>query len=260
MGSHKISRMVAACCAIAAFGVVSRADAVARFGTYCQADFQNSWQNSLPYGWDVCAGFNDELDDTDTKVFYYNTHGAKSWYEQANDQQLVEQVNLFFSSTHGGISATSGQIYMWDQNQTAETSLMRLGDEGYGTAIMANYSCHLLDRTNNGLWTRWAGVFMGGLKYATGSHDTIWFSYYTSEVGEDFADNLQSSQTIKSAWLDGISDWYYDQDIAVASFGNTEADCANRRDNMKWQNYISGFPVIRDSQVQWWCQTQWTDY
>jgi hypothetical protein len=252
--------LAALCCAGFSLVGAKEAGAVARFGTYCQQDFQSNWQNNLGVAWDLCAWFNDELDDTDTKVFYWNTHGAKPYYEQSLDQVYVEQVNLFFSVTHGGISASSGQIYMWDQNQTAETSLMRLGDEGWGTAIMSNYSCHLLYRGDNNLWTRWNAAFKGGLKYATGSHDIIWFGTTTNEVGEDYADNLQSSQAIKFAWRDGLSDWNVDQDIAVASFGSTEADCANRRDTMKWQNYVSGYPVIRDGQVQWWCQTQWTDY
>jgi hypothetical protein len=259
MGRRKHLHLVALCSALAVAGIVSRAKAGV-FGTYCQADYQNSWQPSLPYGYDVCSGFNDTLDDLDTKLFYFNTQGAKPYYEQANDQDLVERVSLFFSSTHGAVDATTGHIYMWDYGQTAQTAQMRLGDEALGTRIMANYSCHLLDASNGAFWTRWAGVAKGGLKYVTGSHDTIWFSWFTSEVGADFAYNIQHSQAIKYAWRDGIADWYYDQDIAVASFGSGSTDCTNRLNNMTWQNFDTNFPIIRDSQVYWWCQSQWTDY
>src|SRR6266567_488403 len=55
--------------------VTTKTYAAARFGTRCQSDYQNSWQESLPYQWKRCAGFNNELDDTDTKVFYFNLQG-----------------------------------------------------------------------------------------------------------------------------------------------------------------------------------------
>src|SRR5690554_3589528 len=74
----------------------------ARFGTGCQADYQNNWQNELPNVWKRCGWFNNELDDTDTKVFYYNLHNAKWWWETGGDQITLDNVNLFYASTHGG--------------------------------------------------------------------------------------------------------------------------------------------------------------
>ena len=53
------------------------ATAAARSGAGCQSDFQNNWQTTLPEVWNRCGWFNNELDDTDTKVFYYNLHGAR---------------------------------------------------------------------------------------------------------------------------------------------------------------------------------------
>jgi len=41
----------------------------ARFGTRCQKEFQGGWLETLPEMWNRCARFNNELDDTDTKVF-----------------------------------------------------------------------------------------------------------------------------------------------------------------------------------------------
>ena len=39
--------------------VTTSSQAVARFGTRCQRDFQNGWQVTLDYQWDRCNGFND---------------------------------------------------------------------------------------------------------------------------------------------------------------------------------------------------------
>src|SRR5258706_4654297 len=68
--------------------------AVARFGTECQADYQNNWQVNLENSWKRCSWFNDELDDTDTKVFYYNLDGAKPFFETPSDQLELDNVHL----------------------------------------------------------------------------------------------------------------------------------------------------------------------
>lgn len=112
---------------------------------------------------------------------------------------------------------------------------------------------------NDGLiWNRWAYTFSGGLRYVAGSHDKVYSGYTLDDVGADFADELQGSATIKYAWRDGASDWYQDQDLAVMSFGDSSTDACARKDNMKWQNYNSGFP--RRNNPTNWCRSHWTDY
>ena len=68
-------RYLLAAIAVVAFTAVTAS--AARFGTMCQENYQNGWQHTLPYVWERCAYFNNELDDTDTKVFYYSLVGAK---------------------------------------------------------------------------------------------------------------------------------------------------------------------------------------
>ena len=233
--------------------------ATARFGTGCQKEYQNGWLATLDYNWDRCGWFNNELDDTDTKVFYYNLHGAKWWWEQGGDQLTLDNVNLFYALTHGGAWADRSVWAMWDQNQLAESINMRLGDESYGLSILATYSCETLKFSDDKMWTRMGPIFRGGLRIAVGSHDKLYDSYTTDEVGEDFADNLQGSNTIKWSWKDAVSDWSADQDATVMATGTNRADCENRRDNMKWQNYSSGYPRLRDGQIGWYCYWYWNN-
>src|SRR5256885_1856001 len=108
------------------------AHAVARFGTECQADYQNNWQVNLEHSWKRCSWFNDELDDTDTKVFYYNLDGAKPFFETPSDQLELDNVHLAYVNTHGGGWSTKSVWAMWNQNVLAESTSMRLGDESYG--------------------------------------------------------------------------------------------------------------------------------
>jgi hypothetical protein len=236
----------------------SAALGAARFGTGCQRDFQNSWQVQLDYVWNRCGWFNDELDDTDSKIFYYNLHGAKWWWETGGDQLTLDNVNLFYASTHGGGWATKSVWAMWDQNQLADSLNMRLGDEASGLSIFATYSCETLKFSDGKLWTRMGPIFRGGLRFAAGSHDKLYDGVTTDETGEDFADNLQKGYTIKSAWKDGNSDWWADQDAAVMATGTNQANCENRRDTMKWQNYTS-YPRLRDNQIGWYCYWYWNN-
>lgn len=243
------------------------ASATARFGTYCTEGFEGGWRDTLPESWNRCAWFNNELDDTDTKVFYFDLSN-KEYYLEANgdhqaDNKSADDVDLLFINTHGGAwtSPMTSTLAMWNQNTRAYTTDMRLGDSatwGGGLAILATYACETLKNSDGNLWNRLAPMFRGGLKIALGSHDTLYSSSYTNECGEDFADNMQGSQTLKSAWSDALSDWWEDQDVAVTATGTNSTDCASRRDNMKWQNY-GGYGFLRDNSIGYVCWATWND-
>lgn len=232
----------------------------ARFGTACQESFENNWQTKGTHVWERCSGFNNELDDTDTKVFYYNLHNADWWWHTDGDQGTLDNVSLFYANTHGGITTTGNNSFwtMWDEDMNVWSSSMRLGDESYGTSIFSTYACNTLKFDDGKLWTRMGSIFRGGLRYATGSHDKVYGGYTTDEVGEDYADNLQKGRTIRYAWKDANSDWATNQDLAVMATGASATDCASRRDNMKWQNFGS-YPRLRDGQAAWSCYTYWNN-
>lgn len=234
------------------------AHAVARFGTECQADYQNNWRTELSHSWKRCSWFNDELDDTDTKIFYFDLHGAKPFFETGSDQLELDNVHLVYVNTHGGGWSDKSVWTMWNENTRAESTSMRLGDEATGTHIFSTYACETLKYDDNKMWTRMGSIFRGGLKYATGSHDKVYDSLTTDEVGEDYADALQDGDTIRYAWKDSNSDWNTDQDITVMATGNSASNCESRRNNMKWQNF-GGYARLRDNSITHYCRTSWNN-
>ena len=235
---------------------INQASAAARFGTLCQKEFQNGWRDTLDEAWNRCGWFVDELNDTDTQVFYWNLHGKKSLIETPNDQALAETVNLLYMNTHGGAWSDTATYTMWDQNQRAFTKDMWLGNESFGLSMLSTYSCETL-KDDGKLPTRWVNTMSGGLRYVSGSFDTVYDGVTTNEQGEDYADELQSSNTFKYAWKDSVSDAYSDEDAAVMATGANESDCFSRLKNMKWQNYPS-FGRLTGSSIGWFCRTFWS--
>ena len=245
------------------FAVVE-SEAVARFGTRCQADYQNNWRNELPYMWDRCGWFVDELDATDTSVFYFNLHGSRSKYSTCDGCSTgVDAVHLMYTGTHGGAEDdTDARLAMWDEDIRARsnTDSWRFGDEATGASFFAQYACETMTAADSSgqMKDRWRGAFRGGLRMAMGSHDKLWDSITTNECGEDFADDLQDGKKVKWAWFDGNGDWWEDQDVKILATGTGSTDaaaqssCQSRRDTMKWQNFGS-FGRIRDNALDWWC-------
>jgi len=248
-------RYLLAAIAVVAFTAVTAS--AARFGTMCQENYQNGWQHTLPYVWERCAYFNNELDDTDTKVFYYSLVGAKPTWENTSDQYYLDNVDLFYGSTHGGAWSTASVWAMYDQNQLAYSSSMRLGDEANRLSIFSTYSCETLKFNDGKLWLRMGPIFRGGLRYATGSYDTFWDGLTTDETGEDYADNLQAGYSIKYSWSDGNSDWWVDNDIAVMATGTNSTNCFSRLDGMTWRNFTA-YPRLMDAQIGYYCYRYWS--
>jgi len=166
-------------------GRIEQAVVGARFGTMCQKDFQNGWQTSISEAWNHCGWFNNQLDNTDQKIFYYNLVGGKAQWENGGDQGALDNVNLFYNNTHGGATTTDAVWAMWDVGTRAVSSSMRLGDEAFGLSIFATYSCLTMKHSDAAFWTRWDDIFRGGLRIAVGSHDTVFNGTTTNETGEN---------------------------------------------------------------------------
>ncbi len=228
----------------------------ARFGTWAQQDFEDNWQTELTYNWTIASKFNDELDATDQKVFYKNLHDEAKYFTDANDQVYLEDVNLIWISTHGGISNSAARMFMWDEDLRAYSDDLYLGNEGYGLSFFSAYSCNLLADTDH-LWDRWSRAFKGGMRMLLGSHGLIYFGYNTRKVGEKFADSLQSSKDAHDAWYDGLhKSLNIDNDAAVVVMGDGEDDCYDRMEGIKWQNYTD-YPRRRDGDVNHWLRYRW---
>lgn len=232
------------------------ASAAAWFAVECTQGYQHNWEKTLPYSWARCNGFRHELDDTDQQYYAYNLDGARDRWEDAADQWFVDDVDLVYANTHGGADAVESYWSMWNQDTWAETPYMRLGDESWQLSVLATYSCKTLKINDDLAWQRMGAVFSGGLRFALGSHHTVWAGWTTDEVGEDFADNLQKKKSFRYSWKDGNSDWDVAQDITIMTTGTSVANCQARRAGMTWQNFPS-YPRLRDWQIQRICWDHW---
>ncbi|MFP6663906.1 MAG: DUF6345 domain-containing protein [Deltaproteobacteria bacterium] len=229
--------------------------AAAQFGTRCQEAFEDGWQDTQPWAWETCSRFNSELDDTDTKDFYYNLKFPHCGFDSCDDQGSaggVDSVDLFYVHTHGGVSGDNAILAMWDDGDMSWSSNWRFGDDDDEVAIFSQYACETLSKTGGGLWTRLGPAFRGGLYVATGSYDKIYSSITTDEVGEDYADGLQKRKSVKNAWFDGNSDWWTDQDLRVMATGVSSRNCRNRRNRIKWHN-VFDYTRRRDSSITHYC-------
>jgi len=226
-------------------------NALAPFGTGCQADFQNNWQATLPHVWTLCSGFNSRFSAVADFKWYYNLHGGKGWWEQPSGySNNVDTVNFFFGSCHGGAWNGTAAYGMWDQNSVANTSSMRLGNN---LDVFSTYACKTL-QTDNQIVARWFPVMAGGLRYVTGSHNFVYDSWFTQDNAQSFANNMAHAHTIRSSWLDGLWNLVVKNDAAVMTVGTNSGDCFNRLANMTAQNRL-GFPRWRDGQIHYMCWT-----
>jgi Family of unknown function (DUF6345) len=81
--------------------------------------------------------------------------------------------------------------------------------------IMA-YSCKTVDRNNvPGIWNIFAGMHI-----YCGAWEDMWDGWTTDECGEDVADNLTDGDTVSESWIDGVSDWYFDNHPITVCVGN----------------------------------------
>ncbi|MDJ0767019.1 MAG: DUF6345 domain-containing protein [Myxococcota bacterium] len=227
-----------------------------KFGTYCQQSYEDNWQGTIDDAWERCSRFNDELAQTDVKVFYRNLHSARDEFETDNDDDGLERVSLAFVHTHGTYTSQNAEWTMWDKNVSARSTSMKLGNEDVKLSILASYACKTHYRADGNLWDRWSRIFKGGLRMSVGSHGYLWDGYTTDECGEDFADNIQGSMTIKNAWKSAVSDWKVDQDAMVFASGETTSQCRPRRDNMTWHNFPN-YSRITDGDVHSICWVYW---
>jgi hypothetical protein len=262
-----LDRLLRSGLVVSAFVAQGAAAQAGTFGTRCQGNFNGSWQQNLSYVYARCEGFNNELDDYDTKKFYFNLSGAVTGFS-GSDGSLsaggVDAVDLFYMSTHGGVDDVRFFYALKEQNQFAcsrfsnWTSLCvpgadwRYGDNSRTVKIFSQYTCATL-AIDDFAWDRWKQPFRGGLYLATGSHDKLYDGSTTDETGEDYADDLQDGKSVKWAWFDGNGDWNADQDVAIyASSSGSLSECQVRRDYMTWQNVIQ-FPRLRDGNMNRIC-------
>jgi hypothetical protein len=258
------TKLVSALALTGALVLAVSAAAASRFGTMGQQTFQNGWKDKIYYVWERCSRFNDELDGTDTKVFYTNLHDMVTHWHWDEDYILVEDVDLFFANTHGGVKPGWARWAMWNENRYAESRYMDLGKPPAGStspglSIFATHACKTHYSADGNLGDRWYPPFKGGLRMALGSHGTLYSWWINNEDAERFADYLQDGSTIKNAWRDGLRDWGPLQDISVLATGVNCDCCKARKAGMTWQNY-STYNRVRGTAIGCFCWTHYTNY
>jgi hypothetical protein len=221
------------------------------FGTRCQADYQNDWQanwNNYP----ACAGFNNKLDDTDSKRFYFNLHGALSVFQDANgsDASLAaggpDSVDLMLFNAHGGTDATRWLTSMWDQGALLFSDTVRMGDDGVGLSVFAMYSCNTMAVDTI---QRMRPMFRGGLRIAAGAHGLVWNGNHS--WGNNFASAMQADDDIKDSWLNAVEGADSRNNPAVWASGANRDDCYSRI-GATLAN-VKSKPRLRDNQVAYYC-------
>ncbi|MET0225700.1 MAG: DUF6345 domain-containing protein [Dokdonella sp.] len=229
-------------------------------GSRCQQDFQNNWQADAGLGnndmWARCSGFQSAAATTEVNAFYYNLHGAR-WALEDPDTcgwgcGNADSVDLFYMSTHGGITSTSAIWAMWDQGSFAYTQNMRLGATSRQNMVLASFACdtHWIDDST---WTRWYPVFAGGMVMTVGGHDLLYQG--NPQTGSDFANRMNNGETIGQSWLE--SAWYADNRNApaVIATGRNSTDCWNRQGVS--YNTLFPTPILRDSAIGYMCWSTW---
>jgi uncharacterized protein DUF6345 len=231
------------------------------FGTRCQRTYENGWLPTLDYQYDRCAGFNDRMDDNNTKLFYFqlNGGGGFTFSDGSVPAGGVDTVDIFYVATHGDVTNADARLALKPQNTFSLSSNWRFGDNSNQIAIFSQYVCATL-QIDSKAFGRWVNPFKGGLYLATGSHGVVYDGWPTDDTGEDYADNLTHGMTVKWAWFDGNWDGYADQDVAIyASSSGPLGECSLRRDFMTGQN-INSFPRFRDGSMNRICAAWITDF
>jgi len=241
------------------FAAASAANA-GEFGTRCQEAYQNNWQTKVSSLYEICGGFNAELDDTDTQDFYYDLGGSTCGFSTCDASTSlagVDTVDLFYTATHGGTTARNAYLTMFEEGSYEYSTDWRYGDDNDQVAIFSQYACTVMENHDDRIWDRWGPAFRGGVYVVTGSHDLVYSSTATEDVGRDYADGLQKSKSVRDAWFDGNADFHLDQDLAVMAVGSSSANCWNRVDQIRWQN-LTSFQRLRNIDMTHWCRSRIT--
>lgn len=129
---------------------------------------------------------------------------------------------------------------------------------------LAIYSCNTIDLTNfsqNG-YAQNENIFYG-LHLLLGSHDLMSIGPSTAAVGQNFANNLLSGQTVAAAWLNGVNSTGVDQHPAVLSaeqastWNNGAPDWPNT--TMDLDHYLGRGAQAPDIGHPYWIGLRWID-
>jgi hypothetical protein len=135
------SALIASTCVMA----VAVADA-GEFGTRCQRTFENGWLPTLDYQYDRCNGFDNRMDDNNSKLFRFSLNNAAGFNGSDGSTSAggVDTVDIFYVATHGGTSDTDARLALKPAQMFTLSPSWRFGDNSNQIAIFSQYVCETL--------------------------------------------------------------------------------------------------------------------
>jgi hypothetical protein len=210
-------------------------------GTRCQQDYENGWKDDVGNNdvWNRCNNFFDEVTDYQTPAFQYNLHSAVWAFEQPDTCGWpcgnANAVDFLYVNTHGGSNSADSYWTMWDQGSYVDSAHMRLGDTGRENMVLSMFTCNS-HTTDAYTWTRWHGVFAGGMFVTTGGHGLLYSG--NDQSGTEYADRLNNGEPIVQSWNE--STWYADNRNTPTGIvtGANSTDCSNRMNGFSFNNFF----------------------
>jgi hypothetical protein len=217
-----------------------------RVGVEWVNDFHNDdcKQADLSYCDDQVVGFLNHMGNHGhTKVFNWGNDNA--WETDfrhpdfgGDSLNWSDDVHFCMVNDHGGNDGTNAS-FAFSKAHTAcqvNTSKMRLGKKNL--KWFGALGCDaVLNTTASHIVQIWGGP-MQGVHIVCGFIGTAADSWWTDDLGEDFADDICDGDTIAGSWVSrAYSFWTGDDSIAIAA-GESQADAINRRDNetLNWRD------------------------
>lgn len=202
-------------------------------------------QNDLSYCDDQVEGFYNTMGHHGhTKVFDWGNDSA--WETDfrhpdfgGDSLNWSDNVNFCMVCDHGGNVDNIASFYFSAKhmNCSVPSNEMRLGAKDL--KWFAALGCDaVLDTDANHVAPVWGGP-MQGVHIVCGYVGTSADSWWTRNLGDDFAGDICGGDTIAGSWVSrAYSFWTGDHSIAIAA-GVSQADAVNRRDNetLDWCNW-----------------------
>jgi uncharacterized protein DUF6345 len=217
-----------------------------RVGVEWVNDFHNDAceQNDLSYCDDQVVGFLNHMGaHGHIKVFNWGNDNA--WETDFRDSGLggdslnwSDDVHFCMVNDHGGNSSNivTFSFSKAHTNCSVSSTNMRLGRKNL--KWLAALGCDAVLNTNaSHIVACWGGP-MRGVHIVCGYIGTAADSWWTADLGEDFAHDICEGHTIAGSWVsDAYSFWTGDDSIAIAA-GVDRDDAINRRDHetLDWRD------------------------
>lgn len=204
--------------------------AMATYGVEAIRHFGNARANGistaedLTYTFNRSNGFNSNLASAGHgQAFYWVDQNC--WENDiqdtdsgGDDRNWVDNVDIFWIETHGNHASDGQARLLYDVPRDAWRAFSgswQLGENWNAEWVLA-YSCETAAlATFTGLWNIFAGLHL-----YCGAYELMYDGITTDECGEDVADNLTDGDTVASAWIDGVSDWWVDNHPIVVGPGD----------------------------------------